>query len=53
MSNILLWVGLFFIVGLSHMLKAFGLEASDVLVVVGSIIMGIGVILLIVEAARR
>ena len=42
----LLWTGLTFIVAVIPALKAFGLQASEVLVLVGAIIMLIGLFLL-------
>lgn len=41
----LLWIGLVFIIALVPMLKAFGLQASDTLVLVGAVLMVIGLVL--------
>lgn len=41
----LLWTGLTFVVAVVPALKAFGLAASDVLVLVGAILMIIGLVL--------
>jgi nicotinamide riboside transporter PnuC len=41
----LLWTGVVFILGIVPALKAFGLQANDALVLVGSVIALIGLIL--------
>lgn len=46
MGTKLLWTGLTFIVAIVPALKAFGLAASNVLVLVGAILMLIGLFLL-------
>lgn len=42
MGTKLLWTGLFFIVGATPALKVIGLSASEVLIVVGAVLMLLG-----------
>ena len=46
MSIKLLWTGLVFILALVPMLKAIGLNANDVFILVGAVLMVIGCVLL-------
>lgn len=48
-SNKFLWVGLTFILAIVPALAAFGIHASDVIVLVGAILMLIGAVLLVMD----
>lgn len=47
MSGIFLWIGLTFILAVNPFLKVFGLTGSDVVVLVGGVLMVIGCVLLV------
>lgn len=49
MANKFLWIGLTFILAVTPALRAFGLQSSEVLVLVGAILMVIGCILLLMD----